>query len=287
MSGGNEVAERQADALAELAHKANEEASLAERLYDEALTHAIECGVALAEVKAALPHGEFEAWLAENFRYSTRHARNFMRLAAHREALLSETATPLPKSAVPSIRQALKLIAETTAERHVGEAAEEHTATRPVEEAEAPPAAAPRLVQERIPPSEISDAMAFAGAAISQLERISDSDPRRDEAIDKVLAWIATDRQPADDDSGEGGIAPPEGVAARERRAWKRIGENLTGTCGGLTEAMRFVQRRRGTAPSTVAYALRVATDADLATWRGMLDDLIAATVELRAALRR
>jgi hypothetical protein len=35
-----------------------------------------------------------------------------------------------------------------------------------------------------------SDAMVFAGMAISQLERIHSKDPQRDAAFEKVLAWI-------------------------------------------------------------------------------------------------
>ena len=35
----------------------------------------------------------------------------------------------------------------------------------------------------------VSDAMTFAGMAISQLERIRQDDPRRDEAIQKVMDW--------------------------------------------------------------------------------------------------
>lgn len=41
---------------------------------------------------------------------------------------------------------------------------------------------------------EPSDAMAFAGIAISQLERIHPKDPRREEALDTVEKWIQKHR---------------------------------------------------------------------------------------------
>lgn len=39
-----------------------------------------------------------------------------------------------------------------------------------------------------------SDAMVFAGMAISQLERIHSKDPQRDTALEKVLAWIQNNK---------------------------------------------------------------------------------------------
>lgn len=43
-------------------------------------------------------------------------------------------------------------------------------------------------------PQEPSDAMVFAGIAISQLERIHPKDPRREEALRKVENWISKNR---------------------------------------------------------------------------------------------
>lgn len=51
----------------------------------------------------------------------------------------------------------------------------------------------PLRLPERIPPAEISDAMAFAESAISQLERISRTDPHRVAALFRVNDWIANE----------------------------------------------------------------------------------------------
>jgi hypothetical protein len=42
---------------------------------------------------------------------------------------------------------------------------------------------------------EVSDAMAFATIAISQLERIRQDDPKRQDALDKVARWIEKHRR--------------------------------------------------------------------------------------------
>ena len=42
---------------------------------------AVEAGKALIEAKSLLPHGEWEAWLADHVAISSRTARNYMRLA--------------------------------------------------------------------------------------------------------------------------------------------------------------------------------------------------------------
>jgi hypothetical protein len=46
-----------------------------------ALAHARNCGVLLAEAKAALPHGAWTDWLATNFPGSARTAQGYMRVA--------------------------------------------------------------------------------------------------------------------------------------------------------------------------------------------------------------
>jgi len=46
----------------------------------------------------------------------------------------------------------------------------------------------------RVEAQPVSDAMIFAGMAISQLERIRSDDPRRIQALDKVAQWIQKNR---------------------------------------------------------------------------------------------
>ena len=45
-----------------------------------AMEHALAAGRLLAEVKAALPHGEFESWLKANCPFTARTARRYMQL---------------------------------------------------------------------------------------------------------------------------------------------------------------------------------------------------------------
>lgn len=204
------LTKKQEKALAKLAETANTKARSVELHIEDAVEAAVQCGIALAEVKALLPHGAFGPWLEANFQYSARHARNFMQMAAHRDVLLTETATALPESKRLSVRQALRAIAADaaplTAEFYAPAAVPAVEVLPPederaaVEEAgEVSPAeqngnAFPfSQRQERRPPAEISDARAFVGAALSQLERIAADDPRRDAAIGKVLAWIIAD----------------------------------------------------------------------------------------------
>lgn len=52
-----------------------------------AIEHALAAGRLLAEVKAALPHGDFEGWLAANCQFSARTARRYMQLDSHRDSL--------------------------------------------------------------------------------------------------------------------------------------------------------------------------------------------------------
>ncbi len=59
----------------------------AHKLAAQAIDHALECGRLLTEVKAALPHGRFTAWVAEQCGFSDRTARRYMKLHAHRDTL--------------------------------------------------------------------------------------------------------------------------------------------------------------------------------------------------------
>lgn len=60
----------------------NREHRLARQSAESAVEHAIRCGQMLADVKAALPHGQFGRWVAEHCEFSGRAARAYMRAAA-------------------------------------------------------------------------------------------------------------------------------------------------------------------------------------------------------------
>ena len=59
------------------------------------LEKAIEIGRLLAEQKAALAHGKFGPWVTENLPFSTRTARNYMRVYNERSRLKTETLSDL------------------------------------------------------------------------------------------------------------------------------------------------------------------------------------------------
>jgi hypothetical protein len=58
--------------------------------------------------------------------------------------------------------------------------------------ANAPTPKKPKEVEQK--EDEITEAMQFAVVAISQLERIRDDDPKRQQALNRVVAWIEKHR---------------------------------------------------------------------------------------------
>jgi len=64
--------------------------------------HAINAGERLIEAKATLRHGEWTPWLEQNFEFTDRTARNYMRLAANRKRVAD----------LPTVREALAVLAE-------------------------------------------------------------------------------------------------------------------------------------------------------------------------------
>jgi len=74
-----------------------------------ALKHAIWCGVLLEEQKAVVPHGEWLAWLNENFDGSARVAQTYMRLSRNRQQV--EELAKAQTSAHLSIDGALRALA--------------------------------------------------------------------------------------------------------------------------------------------------------------------------------
>ncbi len=77
----------------------------AQRCASEAVAHAIRCGELLIEAKAALPHGDFGAWLAANVAFSGRTARGYMRLAGMDEAKRQRVADMSLREAIASIAE--------------------------------------------------------------------------------------------------------------------------------------------------------------------------------------
>ncbi len=92
--------------LGSLAEKANAEHRACEEAATTALSHAMNAGDLLTGAKARLPHGEFGAWLEENFAGSGRTARAYMRVARHRDELEAQRQT----SATLSLDGALKAL---------------------------------------------------------------------------------------------------------------------------------------------------------------------------------
>jgi ParB family chromosome partitioning protein len=96
--------------LPELAETANREHGLVLQAGGSMVEHAIRAGEALTAVKAQLQHGEWLAWLAENFDGSERMAQRYMLVAAN----------PTRVSDLPeSLRKALEAINPSMA--HVGQ----------------------------------------------------------------------------------------------------------------------------------------------------------------------
>jgi len=64
-----------------LAAEINHHASIAAVKATEAVHHAIEAGKLLLEVKATLPHGQFQAWIHANTKLSVRQSKRYMAVA--------------------------------------------------------------------------------------------------------------------------------------------------------------------------------------------------------------
>lgn len=86
-----------------LAKQIQAEHEAAERDIRSALSHAVRAGELLIEAKAKVKHGEWGAWLAENFEFSQQWAAGYMRLAK---------ADPAQIESAVSVRGALKELAE-------------------------------------------------------------------------------------------------------------------------------------------------------------------------------
>jgi Protein of unknown function (DUF3102) len=90
-----------------LAWEINTEHTACESAANAAVTHAMRAGGLLTEVKGRLSHGERGPWLVKNFAGSSRTARVYMRLHAHRDEIEAKRQS----SATLSIDSALKALA--------------------------------------------------------------------------------------------------------------------------------------------------------------------------------
>lgn len=88
--------------LPALASEINAEHEAAEQAINDSLQHARRCGELLNEAKAQCQHGEWGAWLAENFRATPRTAQGYMKIASANAQRVSHL----------SIRDALAELAE-------------------------------------------------------------------------------------------------------------------------------------------------------------------------------
>jgi hypothetical protein len=92
--------------LGTLADRINVKHRACETAANAALEHAMSAGDLLSEAKTKLPHGEFGAWIEENFAGSARTARAYMRVASHRDELEAKRQS----SATLSLDGALKAL---------------------------------------------------------------------------------------------------------------------------------------------------------------------------------
>jgi hypothetical protein len=88
---------------ANIAEEINQHHEIAIARADEAIHHASQAGKLLLEVKAALPHGQFLAWVQQHVRVSVRQAQRYMAVAEGKPAPIralgskSDTVSHLPK----------------------------------------------------------------------------------------------------------------------------------------------------------------------------------------------
>jgi hypothetical protein len=69
------------DTLESIADRINEQHTRAVEHAGKAIEHACRAGEWLIEAKRQVRHGEWQAWLADNVRFSDRTARGYMRVA--------------------------------------------------------------------------------------------------------------------------------------------------------------------------------------------------------------
>jgi hypothetical protein len=73
----------------QLTHEVRKHAAGArsEKLHPVKVSHAVECGRALSQLKELLRHGEWDRWVEEHCALSRATANRYMRLASHSDRL--------------------------------------------------------------------------------------------------------------------------------------------------------------------------------------------------------
>jgi hypothetical protein len=96
-------------ALAGLAKQINQAHSCCRAAAMSIVESAIKTGELLAQAKAALPHGEWQGWVAKNCTFAMRQAENYLRLYQNRNELLAEMRGS--DSRFSSVRSAMEFLA--------------------------------------------------------------------------------------------------------------------------------------------------------------------------------
>ena len=108
-----------------LATHINEEHRRCEEAFRSTLEHALRAGELLIEAKDGVPHGSWEAWLADNFDGSLRTAQAYMRVArGHKQFEVPKT----QRVADLSLREAIKELSTPRPKSLEGDAPESDTA---------------------------------------------------------------------------------------------------------------------------------------------------------------
>jgi len=101
-------AEPETKTLIDLAAQINQAHDQVEQAFTSAMKHALIAGKFLLEAKTQLKHGEFKPWIRDNFEFSDRMARAYMRVAKEFPKLPDEERQRVTDM---SLRGVLKLLA--------------------------------------------------------------------------------------------------------------------------------------------------------------------------------
>lgn len=164
-------------------------------IVDNGMKTFYEVGMALMQIRDnryyRKTHGTFEEFCKEKW--------GFDRTYAHRLIKSSEVVDNLlPTGNIPTSERAVRPLTRIkdpeeqreVYQRAVETAPEGKVTARHIEET-AKKTMKPKEPEQKVyHMNPVSDAMVFAGMAISQLQRIQPDDPKRDEALRKVSSWI-------------------------------------------------------------------------------------------------
>jgi len=186
-----------------LSRQEQQELAALESTIQRNLSSFYEIGIALMTIRDKRLYRDgfdtFEHYCRERWQFSMRHAERLMLSSQVIENTRpigripenESQARPLTKLEPEQQKEVWEKAVQTAPEgkitaRHVQKIVNEAMETkRPEPETS---------TYNRVEAQPVSDAMIFAGMAISQLERIRSDDPRRIQALDKVAQWIQKNR---------------------------------------------------------------------------------------------